>query len=86
MKGITAIRGTAVYIVLEHHTDDADAIVHGVYSNKATAYLKRYKVLGQKHTPGYISILKKTIEGKKERVDHIVCKEYNIDEYRIENN
>lgn len=63
-----------VYIVLEHHTDENDAKVHGVYINKDEAEGKAHKLrlgrLGDEpKNKGYISVLKKPVLGK-ERIKH----------------
>ncbi len=96
----TAIKGTSVFIVLEHSWIDKtirpyishDAVIHGVYSDRETANNKLKKMymtsLNTRSTKsftsqGYFCILKKTIEGRKPRIEHCVCKEYDLDEYSI---
>lgn len=86
----TAIVGTSVFIVLEHTWVDKttrpykihDAVVHGAYSNRETAENKISK-LPSIVDHGYYCVLKKTIEGKKPRIEHYVCEEYGLDDYSI---
>ncbi len=84
-KGITAIRGTSVYVVLEHSYGNNDAVVHGVYSDRITAIQKALKISNISEDHGYLAILRKPIQGRKEKVDHLVCEEFGVDEYRIDN-
>ena len=56
------IEKSYVYIVLQHNTEDSDAVFHGVYTDKTMADGKMVKVL-KSGTKAYISILKKPING-----------------------
>lgn len=54
----------SVYVVLEHSFGTIDAKVHGVYSTRESAEGKKKK-LQEKGANGYLSILKKPVEGVK---------------------
>lgn len=58
----------SVYVVLEHAVGINDAVVHGVYTNRAHAYGKVDKVKAKRakegREAGYLAILKKPIEGR----------------------
>ena len=57
-----SIEKSYVYVVLEHHTNDSDSILQGVYTDLEMAQGKKYKILKRKRH-GYVSILKKPING-----------------------
>lgn len=68
-----------VYVVVEHHNPDVpghSAIVHGVYSTKFIAEMKRLKLsldaLWSDKPRGYIAVLKKTIEGPSIKVKAVI--------------
>ncbi len=87
----TAIKGTSVFIVLEHSWIDKntrphtthDAVVHGVYSTRAIANNKILKLYKTSTSFGYFCVLKKTIEGQKQRIAHVECKEFGLNDYII---
>ena len=62
MKPVKIIN-SYVYIVLEHHTQKADAKIHGVYINKEEAEGKFVK-LTKRNMGGYLAVLKKPVLGK----------------------
>ncbi len=64
---------------------ETDAKLHGVYSDRRTAICKALKVAAKNPDHGYFCILKKKIEGKTEKVTHMVCEEYGLDEFVIDN-
>ncbi len=76
MSKYTALYHPYVYVVLEHHSKGHDAKVHGIYTDKITAFGKAEKLLDSDKTVGYLCILKKTIEGRKPKVFNNVCKEF----------
>lgn len=53
-----------VYIVLEHHNDKHDSIIHGAYINRSEAEGKANKIKN-KTDVGYVAILKKPVQGKQ---------------------
>ena len=78
-----AIINTTTGELLSGAVKATETILHGVYSNRDTANAKAVSVGKKNQDHGYIAVLKKTIEGKKELVEHVVCKDFNFDEYRI---
>lgn len=52
-----------LYVVLEHSVGMQDAIVHGVYIKKEYAQGKIDKLKKQRKDVGYLSLLKKPING-----------------------
>ena len=55
-----------VFVVLEHHKGKKDAVVHGVYTARSMAEGKKDKIAATPKS-GYVSILKKPIQGKVKR-------------------
>lgn len=65
MKPIKVINNY-VYVVLQHHTAHTDAKLLGVYINREEAEGKAAKVTkANKKSEGYISVLKKSVEGRQ---------------------
>lgn len=88
----TAIKGTSVFVVLEHAWVDKttrphkihDAVVHGAYATREIAEQKRQKIADRSMGyRGYLCVLKKTVEGKKPKVEHWSCAEYGMNTYEI---
>lgn len=57
-----------VYVVLEHATGVIDAKLHGVYTTKQSAEGCKAKLEKKNKSKGYVSILKKPIDGIAPRV------------------